>query len=1713
MEPLDLNPAPAENPLNEPLDVGVETATHVVYPETVESRAQKFKQGLGELLQKSKDEIYTEISTGNEFALREVAATEIDKRKYDSLQKLIVDVANRKGGPLSQEEKDGLTSMIMEMNEKTDPNTVLETAYGKQLIAQLERNAAGSRGNNVLDQAIMEDPNAVAKIMLDHGTMIAKDQVINTLLEDATDAYKSQSWLSWGIDVAKSAIPGYTDYMLRGNVREVGIFAGFGLGENLEEQRKTLLRLTPEELHTRLKAITDNLKSSDPSMAVQFLQHIKGVSERTQLAANIQLPIEVATTATAAKLTKMGYNAVRGMAVKDVEKAAGDIARAASDPAASKSTIEAASGNLTESAVTRATADATAELEGVPVATKKAVEGLSTTYRADIENVRANPGHLGNDIVNRIADAANNTYRQLVDVIVNSQKIERLPQVLANETTVRAIVESIKDTYRGLHNTVLDVTKPYKEPVSNTYLIDLYVGQSDGTYFKNRQVAENFLKRNGLSGDIGEGADPKFTKSAVELAKIEKNIKGAQNIIEREEAKIAAGNLDEKKLKKATEQVDTAREYIFDQIAQRDLWNAAKQVASVEQQGMGYYIKITKPINETLPVIRQALAQTSDTKLPTSPISQFFNEWIGKIRTPEEGLSKAERQNRLVATYTPSEYLRVLKDNAKEIQKLQAGRFSKGRKRWEEWQRGLKNAQELNDPDAVGPNKKGYFFKDPAEMDHYWQQWFHRLPDEIETAAYFEFKRAMEIDRMFRNIAEHRNQQRVGAETVQVVTRDADGKDVMSPAFSGVVRKTLPGAEDNILVMGSKIGEEKIIPLEYQTTATKKEWQKELDKGTKVLIEVYAPELKPLNGFGNVVDSRVRFVLADVAETRPLEWDHIPRRGGGHIQYDHDFYIKQAKISFDDVGKRYWYEGDTTIMALMNRSTAVEVAKHLDQVRLHMKDKNFTAAKDYSNKHLHMDWDQVRGWFEGGKNAEGKYEPARLSLDEEIKVIPKNTKISDVDNNMRNRYANFKDGTREGSLSRQNRVEFAEERDGYTLLQAELKGTKSNPLYDISSAAAVDPITTLNRGLERITRSNFMEDYKTMAVEHWLRQAAPFLDVRSEQELWSSPFYYFNEGKFRAGAFKDNPGLLARLESSKYHTQQLVGQPSLVDGLLHSASQKLSDGAISVAGPKGQVITADALLPFMRDPFAYVRSMAFHMKLGLFNIPQLIVQMGNYANILGIAGYKYASTGTLGAQLHFWTNVNKHPNIINHLDNLATKMKMPGASNWKPGEFKEAWEELNKVGFGNVKGEYVALDNPASNKVVSSGWNTFLDWGQTPFKLGEQNARYGAWYTAYKEFRDRHPTGRLTEADRAEILQRADLLNVNMSRASSSMLNRGVWSVPTQFYAYQMRLLELFFGSRLTKVEKARMFATNATLYGLPMATGLTGLPVADWIRQKSMEEGYVVGDDFLKSMLMEGVPSAIGAIISGGGDPQAGTWYDVGPRFGTKGLEFLGGLSKTDKGYLDMIGGPVYSIVKGTIAQTDGFARAMISMAKRDQEVFPMTVEDLIDPLKEITTVNTIWRDIAIMNAGRWVSKNEAYLADASGWNALVSSTLGLKDQAINDIQTMRNSLKKQADYEQEIENRFRQEFRRGMLAHKDDPEMAKKFFTRAQAWLELGGYREDRIGGLVSRAISDNQSLVDKLNFDFYLRKAPDAAAESRADAFKRTMQIQDKKRGEQP
>jgi hypothetical protein len=553
------------------------------------------------------------------------------------------------------------------------------------------------------------------------------------------------------------------------------------------------------------------------------------------------------------------------------------------------------------------------------------------------------------------------------------------------------------------------------------------------------------------------------------------------------------------------------------------------------------------------------------------------------------------------------------------------------------------------------------------------------------------------------------------------------------------------------------------------------------------------------------------------------------------------------------------------------------------------------------------------------------------------------------------------------------------------------EGTIANPVYKLGDPALLDPIPTMNRALSRVTNSFFMDDYKISAVEHWLREATPFLKA-SESEIRYAPFHAFNtlsKDAWKPGALKETPELIRQLETRHEQIRQFTGVASSTDALLHSWGQKMADSIYGKFGPEGLKVAGLNIDPMwavnkINDPVKFLRSVTFHAKLGLFSVPQFLVQSQTYATIMGIAGFSKAGPGTFAALLHQYSRLR--PDMIDGLDRFASRLHIPGTSRWRPGEFKEAWTELRNTGFGNVAGEYALRDDLMSHKVISTGKDKFLDAGTFFFKEGEKSVRLGAWYTAYREFRDAHPTGALTTGDRRAILDRASLLNVNMDRSSNSLMQHGVFSIPAQFLTYQIRAAELFLGKRLTMLERGRMLAWNAGLYGVPASLGVFGYPFGDNLRKSAIDLGYA---DKINSgwygAVMNGLPAAMLQAATG-------NTYNVGERYGNQGFTSLRDALQSDKTLWDLAGGAAGSTFVNTWANADGFRRAMVSYIKGDPG-FQMKPEDAADIFKEVSSFNSAWRLWAAIHTGRWLTKKEDYATDVTPLNA-VFQTLTYRDK-----------------------------------------------------------------------------------------------------------------------
>src|SRR6202012_3985857 len=98
---------------------------------------------------------------------------------------------------------------------------------------------------------------------------------------------------------------------------------------------------------------------------------------------------------------------------------------------------------------------------------------------------------------------------------------------------------------------------------------------------------------------------------------------------------------------------------------------------------------------------------------------------------------------------------------------------------------------------------------------------------------------------------------------------------------------------------------------------------------------------------------------------------------------------------------------------------------------------------------------------------------------------------------------------------------------------------------------------------------------------------------------------------------------------------------------------------------KARTILPISVLHHITDPVTALRALTFNFKLGLFAVPQFIVQAQTHALIWALEP-RHGTVGTYSMFLHNWGKF-VHPDVLNTLDQYATKCNRRGLQ-WRPGE-------------------------------------------------------------------------------------------------------------------------------------------------------------------------------------------------------------------------------------------------------------------------------------------------------------------------------------------------------------------------------------------------------------------------------------------------------------
>lgn len=1658
----DSVPLPPERPIN----IDDQTAPPTLSQGVVDSRSMKAYLGLGSIVNKSYDDIQADIGSGRESDLRNQASATMMAQNAANRQKMVMALMH-KTEPITPEDAQAVFDPNAPHNKFIDPKSVVEKAYGRYAIRNTLEEARRSMGDTSFDEVQQTVPKSADDALGENSVSVAKREFALTQLEDSEGLAHGQSALeklyhgaiSWGT------------FGLADQFRLAGLHP---MGDYMQQQAARIRMLPFDEYKDEFVRIKSELDAKDPELGKQFAASVVGMSSADIALRNYGTLI---TLATAPGVGLAGKAALRAAGLINYGRtAAGTIAEATTYTGPPHYplpvVLKRAAGDLKDAAVEQVSDSVKKEAMGVNDPIKDSLEALPTALKTG-EQAQLTPGKapgLGQDLVNRINENKNTDEANMYKVYKDVSKVQRISEFLGDKQAIRNYIDYIRQFYTGPHSTIGDITGPFTNAEGTGHFFKVQMLRHTGEAFSSIDQA---VSQSELMGIVPK-PPPEY------LEALQGRIKALEDVSSSEMDSSFASEAKLAELRREYERISGGDGFEIRPITGYK-FNAAREV---EQQGLGYYIERIVPVNETSPLVTKSIATTLPGRTPFT----LANMKIGQWRTGKETESELEKIRKEAATYGPNAIFAELDKITRKIRIPY------------KYQDDFNKFLDFARTDRDGEGKQGYFKQTIQEIEDYYLRYVKdkngmpRAPTPAEVEAYFRYTGLSDLDHKYRSQLLLQLKHRWGAEQHSISFEDARGNKHTSPFFEGRILKAIPGGDAGVAFVGRNG-----LTYRYITDLNQKardELIKNIEQGTQHVVQIYDTEKRPFRGFGNLTDEKVEYVVTDLPpESKPLSLQtQLPYRGGGHVDYAYEHMIKQAKIRREKVGRRIKdiYEGDATGFPIALRAMGEKLIPHLDEVGRLLKEGKVDEAKLYNEKNLPVPWEEHHGWYLPHKNpVTGEIEPPRFTMGEPFRVVPLGKTIADMDkeglerrfdyiNERGEKKNSFVDGTKEGNPARQMAVKYTGERDAFDMRTFNDIGSRGNPVWSYEPAKLVDPIPTLNRALSGIINSLFMDNVKIAGVQSWLKEASNWLDHK-DYELEHSPMYYFRHHVWKSGTPEDVKRLL---ESNRMKLEQFVGIPSKWDTALHSLAQDAADQIYGKAGPK---ITPIWAVHMLRDPFQFIRSVIFTDKLGLFNPASFFTQAMTHVNVIGMAGPVNATKGLFATLLHQYSRFNSSPEILDHLDKLATRM------GWKPGEWLEARDAMMKSGFFHIGPEYSLIDNVGGNKLIQSRIGRILDFSHVFFREGAQNTRGTSWFAAWKEFRDLHPTGRVTEDELGQIRRRASIFDHNMNRSANNILNTGVMSIPGQFLTYHKNLVELMTGKQLTRAEKMRMFATNALIYGLPGGFALYDLPGSninplseDNFKQTAEKYGYRVGNNFVSDILMHGLPAWMMYAASG-------HMYNVEEKWGPGNYDTLNAALDGSKPFYNYIGGASFSTIANIWAASSDYRRmAHALITGNSKEYSPPKLDDFMKVFAVASsTGGTLQKIIVAINTGDWYSVNGTLLeTDVGKWDAITRGITGLQSHFASEPNIQMKIQKANEENWKMGERHVIQDYQKMIMALRNrDPEQAQQYLSSVQAWFEAVKMPMQQRAAIIDIA---NQSfgvpLKEKLDYSLLrLKNAP--------------------------
>jgi hypothetical protein len=1068
--------------------------------------------------------------------------------------------------------------------------------------------------------------------------------------------------------------------------------------------------------------------------------------------------------------------------------------------------------------------------------------------------------------------------------------------------------------------------------------------------------------------------------------------------------------------------------------------------ARVLSSGNKYIVQVARPIDLSADEVKDAML-TADTQTPRNWLTTMLQS-ANRFRTPANRLSKFQQGVRNMAVEQYSELSKRIQQAAAPIQDLSPASHQKLSRFL-----AITNRKQYKLPD--GTRIKGVSFNSQGEFETAWQDIFKADPTPEESLAYFNSQQLNYYDYVAKNLSIYQGKVRQGIRSWTM--KDIDGSSVN---FEGKELQKLPW--DN------REGVFKLYDPENDLQPVKTYAIRRFASNEKVREKLN--DLVENQGFKVIQSADPQhapgtYILTKNASSENLGMTQIPFKGGGHVIYDYDHYIKQPRIVKSDDGTT-WHTGDNTVLPVTSGAQANEYADALNRARLALKAGD---VQGYNAAIKQVPAVNPDSFVEKFKNRTLDINQPFVHVSRgESSVTTKAVRDlyqGDVHNWMNS----------DLNLLRDLNHEYVGRR-GWDISGLQGLSDEENPMFELGTPRLIDPLPTISHAVNRAIRNQFFQNYQMLSAEHFVEEFHDVLaDGANLNRLRANPLEALANPKWLNNT--QDRALLGAAKSYQDAAIHLVGTSTEWQRWQNWLRGKLLDTVYDKFGAGAADKFYGSFLPVAKtlDPIRLTRNVAFHSKLGLFNPVQLFLQAQTFTNTLALSP-RYAMKGVGGGGLmRLLMAAGDKPELIDHFAGLAKGF------GWKSSDFKEAYEAMKDSGILNIGPQHVFRSDSLDPDIFAhKTLGRWLDKGLFFFNEGERFNHVAAFGTAYAEWKAANPVGTLDRFALTDMMRRYSDLSGNMTHANSSALNRGFGAVAGQFFTYQERLAELLMGRRLTAMQKMRAFGVYSLMYGVPVAAaGYTTFPFYDDVRAQLLNRG--IQNNHLVEAMSEGLPEMMLHAATG-------TQWNLGSRFGPNGIQTWQDLLNSDKSILGIASGAGNSIMGSILQSTMPLAKDIQSIISGDPNVgATVTANDLLFALSNVSTISNGMRAYYAINAHTAVTKGLIQIDNnVNTLEGLIMGITGMEPNRINDVYVMQQALKDrtaaQAFARQQAQRYLR------MYWTENDPQVAKQYKTQARAWLQMGGLNFDEQTNTVQQAISEARP-ESETQIESFLKKYPNA------------------------